>query len=136
MPFGYPSVTGAGRSIYVPELSRSRSHELASRTGHPPDGGDPQSLGWESNLTWSTYPRHSGQHSSNLPSATPLRFFYSSKADLCSSAQASGLNYPYALNKYLLKGSNSPAVWPEREEIYLLGLSYKDSQLIPVPLVG
>jgi len=69
-------------------------------TGHPPDGGDPQSLGWESNLTGSTYPRYSGQHSANLPSATPLRFFYSSKADLRFSAQALGLNCPYALNNY------------------------------------
>src|SRR6267143_1852946 len=94
------TVTGARCSIYVPELSGSGSHELASRTGHPPDGGDPQSLGWESNLTGSTYPRYSCQHSSNLPSATPLRFFYPSKADLCSSAQAAGLNCPYALNKY------------------------------------
>jgi hypothetical protein len=36
--------------------------------------------------------------SSNLPSATPLRFSYSSKANLCPSAQAFGLNRPYALN--------------------------------------
>jgi hypothetical protein len=82
------------------ELSRSGSHELASRTGHPPDGGDPQSLGWESNLTWGTYPRYSSEHSANLPSATPLRFFYSSKADLYLSAQAFGFNCSYALNNY------------------------------------
>ena len=61
--------------------------------------------GWKSNLTRSTDPRHSSQHSSNLPSATPLRFFYSSKADLCSSAQAGGLNCPYALNKYHFKSN-------------------------------
>jgi serine/threonine protein kinase len=36
----------------------------------------------------------------------------------------------------LLKSTNSPAVWPEREEIYLLGLAYKDSNLVPVSLVG
>jgi hypothetical protein len=35
-----------------------------------------------------------------LPAATPLRFFYSSKADLRRSAQASGLNCPYTLNNY------------------------------------
>src|SRR5260370_4831020 len=99
-PFGQPSVTGAGRAIYVPELSRSGSHELASRTGHSPDGGDPQSLGRKSNLARSTYPKYSGEHSANLPAATPLRFFYSSKADLRRSAQASGLNCPYTLNNY------------------------------------
>jgi hypothetical protein len=99
-PFGQPSVTGAGGSIYVPELSRSGSDELASRTGHSPDGSDPQSLGRESNLARSAHAKYSRKHSSNLPSATPLRFFYSSKADLCSSAQAFGLNCRYALNKY------------------------------------
>jgi hypothetical protein len=36
-----------------------------------------------------------------LPSATPLRFFYSSKADLYLSAQAFGFNCPYALNNYV-----------------------------------
>jgi hypothetical protein len=36
-----------------------------------------------------------------LPAATPLRFFYSSKTDLRFSAQAFGLNCPYALNNYL-----------------------------------
>ena len=87
-------------TLYVPELSRSGSDELASRTGHPPDGGDPQSLGRESNLARSAHAKHSRKHSANLPSATPLRFFYSSKADLCFSAQAFGLNCPYALNKY------------------------------------
>jgi site-specific recombinase XerD len=35
-----------------------------------------------------------------LPAATPLRFFYSSKADLRFSAQAFGFNCPYALNNY------------------------------------
>jgi hypothetical protein len=34
-----------------------------------------------------------------LPSATPLRFFYSSKADLRFSAQAFGLNCPYLGDK-------------------------------------
>src|SRR5438552_2425886 len=99
-PFRQPPVKRAGGSIYVPELPRLGSDELASRTGHPPDGGDPQSLGWQSNLARSAYPRYSGQHSANLPAATPLRFFYSSKADLCFSAQAFGLNCPYALNNY------------------------------------
>jgi hypothetical protein len=83
----------------------SGSHESASRTGHSTDGSDPQSLGWESNLTRSTYPGHVGQHSSNLPSATALRFYYSSKADLCSSAQVARSNWLYALNKYLLSFS-------------------------------
>jgi hypothetical protein len=35
-----------------------------------------------------------------LPAATPLYFFYSSKTDLCFSAQALGSNCLYALNNY------------------------------------
>ena len=71
-PFGQPSVTGAAGSIPVLELSRSGSDELASRTGHPADGGDPQSLGRESNLARSAHAKHSQTCRQQLRSASSI----------------------------------------------------------------
>ena len=40
-----PFSARARRSIYLPELSRPGGHQLASRTGHPTDGGGAQGMG-------------------------------------------------------------------------------------------
>ena len=36
----------------------------------------------------------------------------------------------------LLRSADHPSVWPDREEVFLLGLAYKDSGLIPLAMVG
>lgn len=36
----------------------------------------------------------------------------------------------------ILGSPNHPAVWPLREDVYLLGLSYKDANLIPAAMIG
>jgi hypothetical protein len=90
----------ARRSIYLSELSRPGGHQLASRTGHPADGGGAQGMGWKSHGPRSADSKYSGQLSANLPPAVAACILASPESALFLSAQNPGLSRSYALNNY------------------------------------
>ena len=57
----------------IPEPPRIRSHQLAGRTSHPPEGGPAPGLGRKPHGDRSPRAKHLAQYPANLPPAEPAR---------------------------------------------------------------
>jgi ADP-ribosylglycohydrolase len=94
-------------------------------------------MGWESHKQRSTCTRCLGQHSANLPTATPICLLSSSNSGLFTSPQGTRYNRPYTLNNYTYSFNEScQETVPGAIIAFLESDDYEDAVRLAISLGG